>query len=127
MVVAVPHQEDARDFAARLDRTLWADITDGLHPIEVDALSLPKFELSYDGYLNEPLRAMGMDGVFRPGADFTRMSPVGDAICINFVRQKTFVQVDERGTRAAAATAVGFSFVSFTSTPSWVSSSVTIL
>jgi serine protease inhibitor len=35
------------------------------------------------------------------------MSPIGDRLCIDFVRQKTFIEVDERGTRAAAATAVG--------------------
>jgi serpin B len=50
---------------------------------------------------------------FRPGADFTRLSPMGDRLCIDFVRQKTFIEVDEAGTRAAAATAVGVGPTSF--------------
>jgi serpin B len=41
------------------------------------------------------------------------MSPIGDQLCIDFVRQKTFLEVDEEGTRAAAVTAVGIRPVSF--------------
>jgi serpin B len=55
---------------------------------------------------------MGMDIAFRPGADFSRMSSDGP-FCIDFVRQKTFIDVDERGTRAAAATVVGVRRISF--------------
>jgi serpin B len=40
-------------------------------------------------------------------ADFTRMSPVGLNLIITQVLQKTFVDVDEEGTEAAAATVVG--------------------
>ena len=54
-----------------------------------------------------------MEEAFRDGADFTRMSPVGNQLCIDFVRQKTFIEVDERGTRAAAVTAVGVGPTSF--------------
>ena len=40
-------------------------------------------------------------------ADFTRMSPAGRDLFITRVLQKTFVEVDEAGTEAAAATLVG--------------------
>lgn len=113
MVVVVPH-DDARAFVAGLDPQRWNAILDGLTATEVDMLAIPRFTLTYDGYLNEALKVMGMDVAFRPGADFTRMSPVGDQLCIDFVRQKTFIEVDERGTRAAAATAVGIGPTSFT-------------
>jgi serpin B len=114
MVVVLPH-EDARAFAGNLDGDKWDEIISGLDPRELDLVSMPKFELSYDVFLNEALKAMGMDVAFRPGADFTRMSPspIGDLLCIDFVRQKTFIEVDERGTRAAAATAVGIRPTSF--------------
>ena len=79
----------------------------GLTPTTVDLVRIPKFKLTYDALLNDALDAMGMGSTFRPGADFTRMSPIGDQICIDFVRQKTFIEVDERGTRAAAVTVVG--------------------
>lgn len=113
MVVVVPH-ENARAFVGGLDEARWSEILESLTPTEVDALSIPKLTLSYDAYLNEPLKTMGMDVAFRPGADFTRMSPIGDQLCIDFVRQKTFLEVDEHGTRAAAVTAVGIGEVSFT-------------
>ena len=112
MVVVVPH-EDATAFAGSLDTDEWDEVISGLNPRELDLVSMPKFELSYDVFLNEALKAMGMDVAFRPGADFTRMSPIGDLLCIDFVRQKTFIEVDERGTRAAAATAVGIRPTSF--------------
>ena len=38
---------------------------------------------------------------------------MGDQLCIDFVRQKTFMEVDELGTRAAAVTAVGIGPTSF--------------
>jgi serpin B len=115
MVVVVPQgATSARDFATALDTDAWDQLIAGLAPQELDALAIPKFTLMYDAYLNEPLKAMGMDSAFRPGADFTRLSPDGDLMCIDFVRQKTFIEVDERGTRAAAVTAVGVGIVSFT-------------
>ena len=115
MVVVVPQGvTTARDFAAGLDADAWGSIVDGLAPGELGLLGLPKLTLEHDAFLNDALRAMGMDVAFTPGADFTRMSPIGDQLCISFVRQKTFVEVDERGTRAAAVTAVG---VGVTSAP----------
>jgi serine protease inhibitor len=112
MVVIVP-REDPRSFLAGLDTDGWNAVIARLAPGTVDLVAIPKFTLSYDGFLNEALKAMGMGVAFRPGADFTRMSPAGNGLCIDFVRQKTFIEVDERGTRAAAVTAVGVRVVSF--------------
>jgi serine protease inhibitor len=115
MVIVLPDAgTSARDWVANLDGGAWAALTNALTPGELDLLSIPKFTLTYDTYLNDALEAMGMDPAFSPGADFTRMSPVGDQICIDFVRQKTYIDVDERGTRAAAATGAGLGVTSFT-------------
>lgn len=114
MVVILPSgATTARDFLRRLDAARWQEITSGLSSRELDMLSIPKFTLAYDTYLNDALKAMGMGVAFRPGADFRRMSPIGDRLCIDFVRQKTFIEVDERGTKAAAVTAVGMRPTSF--------------
>ncbi|HSM61333.1 MAG TPA: serpin family protein [Longimicrobiales bacterium] len=114
MVVAVPHGGvDLRDFFASLDEAAWDALVEGLNTTEVDLVAIPKFTLTYDTFLNDALMAMGMDVAFRPGADFTNLSPLGDRLCIDFVRQKTFIEVDERGTRAAAVTAVGIRPTSF--------------
>jgi len=114
MVVVVPWSGDARALAASLDQAAWDDIVSSLVPQELDGLAIPKLTLDYDAWLNEALKDMGMDIAFGAGADFTGLSPMGDQMCIDFVRQKTFVEVDERGTRAAAVTAVGVGTVSFT-------------
>jgi serpin B len=54
-----------------------------------------------------------MGPAFVPGgADFTRLSPLGRELFISFVKQKTFVEIDEEGTEAAAATVVGISVTS---------------
>ena len=114
MVILLPWPgESARHLLNGLDAAAWQEVVDHLSPTEVDRLSMPKFTLAYDTYLNDPLKAMGMEVAFGPGADFTAMSPEGDRMCIDFVRQKTYVDVDERGTRAAAVTGVGVRGTSF--------------
>jgi serine protease inhibitor len=105
--------DDAHTLLASLNSNRWDDIVSGLTPYRYDRISIPKLALTFDAFLNGALRSMGMDAAFRPGADFTRMSPIGDALCIDFVRQKTFLEVDEHGTRAAAVTAVGGGPASF--------------
>jgi len=87
-----------------------------LDSMEID-LSLPKYTLKYERMLNEDLKALGMVAPFdRDQADFTRMAP-GNQVFINFVKQNTFVNVDEEGTEAAAVTVVGMSVTSVHSTP----------
>src|SRR5213595_2650061 len=68
---------------------------------------MPKFTLRYGLTMNDVLRALGMPSAFcdAPHPDFTRLNPSG-ALCISDVRHKTFVDVNEEGTEAAAATSV---------------------
>ena len=74
-------------------------------------VSMPKFRLEYKIRLNDALKALGMEVAFcKPGpADFSRMYP---GACISFVDHKTFVDVDEEGTEAAAVTVVGMGLTS---------------
>ena len=113
MTILVP-REDARDFVAGLTPARWAEALETLgEPREIDLLSLPRLRLTWDGYLNDALRAMGMEVAFSSEADFSGMTEdIG--LCLDFVRQKTFMEVDEAGTRAAAVTAVGVGVTSFT-------------
>jgi len=66
-------------------------------------LVLPKFKLEYGVDLIPPLQAMGMKTVFGDLGDFSGIGSVG----IYRVRQKTFIEVKEEGTEAAAVTSVG--------------------
>jgi serpin B len=65
---------------------------------------MPKFNMTCDYTLNEPLQGMGMRRAFSDAADFSGIS--GEAMFISGVVHKAFVAVDEQGTEAAAATGV---------------------
>jgi len=75
-------------------------------------VDMPKFTLTYGRELEPVLSALGMKTAFCDGGgspDFSAMYPgvaPGD-ICISSVTHKTYVDVDEEGTEAAAVTAVG--------------------
>jgi len=108
MVVMLPHEgTSARDLLASLDATELADLEGALNESPLAELRLPRFKLSYGTRLDPALEAMGMGVAFDPvEANFDGMSP-DPRLYIHEVRQKTFIEVDEAGTRAAAATSVG--------------------
>jgi len=66
---------------------------------------IPKFTLKYELELKEVLSALGMGVAFTPAADFTQMF-AGGGVWIDKVKHKTFIEVDEEGTTAAAVTSV---------------------
>lgn len=70
--------------------------------------AIPKFETEYDILLNDVLIQMGMQDAFSAAnADFTKMAASDRGnIFINRVLHKTFISVDEIGTKAGAVTAV---------------------
>jgi serpin B len=104
MLVLLPRERaglPALEAALTVDiLTLW---TQGLHATEVQVL-LPRFKLSGEFDLGETLKAMGMVDAFG-AADFSGMTGQRD-LFISEVVHKAFVDVNEEGTEAAAATAV---------------------
>jgi serine protease inhibitor len=67
---------------------------------------IPKFQLEYYLLLNEVLKTLGMEIAFDPEvADFTKMYKRG-GVWIDKVKHKTYVEVNEEGTEAAAVTVV---------------------
>jgi len=71
--------------------------------------SMPKFEYEYTISMVDALKSLGMTDAFDMGrADFGRMAVMesGDSIFVSEVLHKTFISVDQRGTRAGAVTAV---------------------
>jgi serpin B len=67
-------------------------------------LMLPRFKSEYSTELKQVLSSLGMEIAFGPQADFSGMGM--GALMISAVIHKTFVEVNEEGTEAAAATAV---------------------
>jgi serpin B len=68
-------------------------------------VELPRFKLENDYDLTHVLPAMGMPLAFTSRANFGAMSD--ELLSISFVKQKTYVAVNEQGTEAAAVTAIG--------------------
>ena len=75
-------------------------------------LALPRFKLEWERKLIPDLQALGIRAAFVDGgADFSRMS-TGAQLFISLVKQKTYVDVNEEGTEAAAVTNAGISVTS---------------
>src|SRR3989338_5310244 len=72
----------------------------------LDSISLPKFEFDTKYFMKDTLSALGMPTAFSDNADFSGMNGRRD-LFIDFVIHQAYVKVDEKGTEAAAATAVG--------------------
>ena len=70
-------------------------------------ISLPRFKLEYKKDLGGPLNKLGMGSAFGNGADFTGMRAQPPALSISEVKHKTYVEVNEEGTEAAAVTSAG--------------------
>jgi serpin B len=109
---AAPGAPDADELSESLEQNQWnawiaaLDSTDRF-------VSMPKYTLEWKDDLAGALRALGMGNAFcEPPpvtADFSNMFPVGPGdVCITRVLHKTYVDVNEEGTEAAAVTAVEF-------------------
>jgi serpin B len=70
-------------------------------------LSLPRFRVEAAFDLVPVLRQLGVTVAFTRQADFSGITDAGD-LMINAVAHKAYVDVDEQGTEAAAATAIAF-------------------
>lgn len=69
-------------------------------------LKLPKFTFDYTADMTKVLSEMGMPTAFSDFADFSGMAE--ESLMISQVKQKTFIDVNEKGTEAAAVTFIGF-------------------
>jgi serine protease inhibitor len=115
-----PPDQSIRDFVAGLDPVAWTDLVMALDERARDEdtsrqgilVRLPRFQVEWEDSLIGPLRALGMTDAFdRNRADFGRMTGAR-GLYITEAFQKTFLRVDEEGTEAAAATAIGMGIVS---------------
>jgi serine protease inhibitor len=110
MVVMLPSAEkELSDLIAELDVAHWDSWFDNSSYTGVQ-VDLPKFKYEFKELLNEALTDLGLGVAFSEfEADFTRINPGGD-LYISRVIHQTFIDVQEEGTEAAAATIVEISF-----------------
>lgn len=105
MFVCLPKRIDGlHELESRLDsETLKEWIS--RHPSRQVKVFFPKFKTTGEYSLKDHLMALGMKDAFTNEADFSGIEPQ-KKLYISAVVHKTFIDVDEAGTEAAAATAV---------------------
>lgn len=94
-----------KEFTESLTSEKWESWKTGSSEQPV-SIQMPKFQLSYEVELNEVLKKLGMATAFQKGANFSKIIEEDDPLWISLVKQKTFIEVDEKGTEAAAATEI---------------------
>jgi serine protease inhibitor len=93
-------------FLSGLTASSWAATLKGLTG-QHGSIAMPRFSVNYTTSLNAALQSLGMGVAFDPNkADFSNMAK-GQKLFISDVRHATVMQVDEKGTKAAAVTSIG--------------------
>jgi serpin B len=116
MVVLLPKQTDGcAQLEQRLTPVLLANTLSQMRVDKVD-LFLPRFKVASGFNLNSTLAGMGMSDAFGAKADFSGMDGVRD-LYVSGVFHKAWGEVNEEGTEAAAATAVGVQMLAIRRTP----------
>ncbi len=113
MTIILPKENDLGSLGEKLDIDMISDITDDLNERDVD-LFLPRFEMTRESSLVTHLDDLGMVSAFGTDADFSGMCDT--PLFISEVRHKAFIEVNEEGTEAAAATGV---VMTLSADPSW--------
>ena len=113
-VALLPNEDiSINDFIKNMDGTKFLSLLDNASSEAVEAY-LPKFSYDYEVQMNQSLKNMGMLDAFDGGkADFSKLGKSsGGNIFVSNVLHKTFISVDELGTKAGAVTSVEYSVTS---------------
>jgi serine protease inhibitor len=105
MVVILPAEgKTTGDLLSGMDISGWNSLYSSLSTGNVQ-IELPRFKYGFKDLLNDPLINLGLGIAFSGGADFSRITP-GGGLFISRVIHQSFIDVQEEGTEAAAATIV---------------------
>ncbi len=106
MIIIMPDAGTFETFEAQFDMQVVSDLVSSYRSARM-ILHLPKWEFRSKFQMRSTLEDMGMVDAFEAGiADFSGMDGTRDLFVGDVVHQ-AFVAVDEKGTEAAAATAIG--------------------
>lgn len=104
MAIVMPTRGDLSAVEANLNAAWLGTLLTGFQSVDVE-LRLPRWTFRLPAELGALLSGLGMPTAFTSQADFTNMS-TDSALRIDDVVHETFIAVDEKGTEAAAASAV---------------------
>jgi len=106
MKVILPREKEDFGKAVKRFDANTLDKLNGKVSNKTVSVIMPKFKFECQSNLKDILVGLGMEDAFNGlKADFSKMSD--DGLFIGFVKQKTFIDVNEKGTEAAAVTIVG--------------------
>ena len=104
LILLPKHQIDINNYISNLTSQKYQIIISKLSKNKV-ILSMPKFVINFEAELTHYFNSLGMVEAFTDQADFSTMSK-SNKLKISKIVHKTFIEVDEEGTEAAAVTAV---------------------
>ena len=104
MVILLPKDNDLSSIISTMDNSKYSELISSLSEENVD-IYLPKFKIETSYSLKNYLKELGMSKSFTSDADFSGITGAKD-LFIDEVLHKAFIDVNEEGTEAAAATAV---------------------
>ena len=103
-VILPPKDSDLNKLIPKMNEGVLNIALDALQMQEV-RFFMPRFKAETSMLLNEPLQKMGIKTAFTSAADFSAIAEMGPLV-LDQVKQKCYVDVSEKGTEAAAVTAV---------------------
>ncbi|KAG5672320.1 hypothetical protein PVAND_002454 [Polypedilum vanderplanki] len=106
MLIILPNKRTGlAELESKLDTIDFNELTTKMYSEEVN-VELPKFKIEFDIELTEPLKKMGMEKMFSDAAQFDELLTSTEPLKVSQVVHKAFIEVNEEGAEAAAATAI---------------------
>ncbi|XP_023578916.1 serpin B11 isoform X2 [Octodon degus] len=105
MIILLPEQNNLAEIEKQLNVRTFREWTNPSNMVEREVeVHIPRFKLAIKYELNSLLKSIGMTDIFEPArADFSGMSP-DKGLYVSKVIHQSYVDVNEEGTEAAAAT-----------------------
>ncbi|WP_167613128.1 serpin family protein [Maribellus sediminis] len=111
MVVMRPEDGyTSTDLVKELSMEKWTEWSSQFSEPQKVQVTMPRFKFGFKSQLNNILEQMGMEQAFTSNADFSKISD--EKLYISEVIHKTYIDVNETGTEAAAVTAIVFEVTS---------------
>ena len=112
MLIMLPADgKNSQDVIDELNSTNWKTWVNSFETKDPVVVTMPRFKFAFETKLNTVLTQMGMEKAFQPNiADFSKMSD--EDLYISSSIHKSFIDVNENGTEAAAVTSITFTTTS---------------
>ncbi|XP_032589864.1 alaserpin isoform X3 [Drosophila grimshawi] len=112
MLILLPNSKTGlAQLEEKLSTTPLSQITEQLQSTQV-MVKLPKFKAEFQVELTPAFKELGMTSMFSDKADFSKMLKAPEELKVSAIIHKAFIDVNEHGTEAAAATAMVMCFAS---------------